>query len=63
MHGTLEKKIPRPFGLAAWQPRELGEAERAEPLHLLHPGRRVRRLDAQRAVVGAEVGAEDTHAR
>ena len=29
MHGTLEKKVPRPFGLAAWQPRDVSLEEDA----------------------------------
>ena len=29
MHGTLDKKVPRPFGLAAWQPRDVSLEEDA----------------------------------
>ena len=29
MHGTLEKKVPRPFGLAAWQQRDVSLEEDA----------------------------------
>ena len=36
MHGTLEKKVPRPFGLAAWQPRDVSLEEDALVVELVN---------------------------